>query len=417
VPALEQLHRGDTIIAYQTDRNELVGLAKVQQSCELDGCLYLTPIETIGVKVRSLREADPRIAAIPAFKPGPIKTIYSICEADAKRLLQAAGAAFTGPDTPSEEGTSEEIHTMNILDFFCEDLRRQSTAYFIFDTKGSGTYGDKDFVRYEWSPSFYNLPKEGNVFLYRRPRKSSEIGDFYFFGACRIKQIMVIGEDRVSALFDKKYHFERYVRREDIENFKWSWKPRGTTWEHFFNQYGMNKIEKDDFVGMLLRSGEYDPQNVVDVREEVEAIQAIQSRRYFVEDISGSPGTTVMGSKYNRAREHPCERIAAPFHGESRYRQCHPGSAELARCSGPLHTEDRARVLAHPRREHPRRDQVPPLRSRDSRPARTGCGRAPAPSALVRRARLRRASAQTVSMPVLCGPPDDDTTVRVVRAA
>jgi len=34
------------------------------------------------------------------------------------------------------------------------DLRRQSTAYFIFDTKESETYGDKDFVRYEWSPSF-----------------------------------------------------------------------------------------------------------------------------------------------------------------------------------------------------------------------------------------------------------------------
>src|SRR6266516_7783613 len=107
VPALEQLHRGDSINAYQTDRNELVGLAKVQQSCELDSCLYLTPIETIGVKVRSLREADPRIAAIPAFRPDPIKTIYSICEADAKRLLQAAGAAFTGPDTASEGGTSE----------------------------------------------------------------------------------------------------------------------------------------------------------------------------------------------------------------------------------------------------------------------------------------------------------------------
>lgn len=48
VPALAQLQLGDMIIAYQTDRNELVGLAKVQRPRERDGYLYLTPMETIG---------------------------------------------------------------------------------------------------------------------------------------------------------------------------------------------------------------------------------------------------------------------------------------------------------------------------------------------------------------------------------
>src|SRR5918996_3383634 len=64
----------------------------------------------------------------------------------------------------------------------------------------------------------------------------------------------------------------------------------------------------------------------------------------------GSPGTAVMGHRYNGAREAPCEMIAAQVHGGSRYGRHHSGSAELARCSRPLHTEDRARALAYPRR-------------------------------------------------------------------
>lgn len=94
VPALAELNKGDMIIAYQTDRNELVGIAQVRQSCEYDSYLYLDPIEVIRVKVRPLKEANPRIAAIPALQPGPIKTIYDISKADAKRLLIAAGSTF-----------------------------------------------------------------------------------------------------------------------------------------------------------------------------------------------------------------------------------------------------------------------------------------------------------------------------------
>ncbi len=92
IPDLAKLRQGDMVIAYQTDRNEFVGIAQVHQSCERDGDLYLTPIEIIGVKVRPLKEADPMIAAIPALQPGPVKTIYEISTHDARRLLKAAGA-------------------------------------------------------------------------------------------------------------------------------------------------------------------------------------------------------------------------------------------------------------------------------------------------------------------------------------
>jgi hypothetical protein len=90
-PGLRVLAVGDMVIAYQTDRNELVGIAKVRQSCDVNGYLYLTPVARVGVKVRSLKLLDPRIADIPAFRPGPIKTVYSLSRADAELLLGAAG--------------------------------------------------------------------------------------------------------------------------------------------------------------------------------------------------------------------------------------------------------------------------------------------------------------------------------------
>ncbi len=105
------MKRGDIIIAYQTNRNELVGIARVRQSCELDSYLHLKPIETIRVKVRPLKESDQRIASIPALQGGPIQTIYAISESDARRLLKAAKVTYiptTAISAPSDESTSEE---------------------------------------------------------------------------------------------------------------------------------------------------------------------------------------------------------------------------------------------------------------------------------------------------------------------
>lgn len=70
VPDLARAQPGDVIIAYQTDRNELVGLARVvdlrPRQSFVD--LMLRPIRRIGMKVRPLKKADGRIAAIPALQ-------------------------------------------------------------------------------------------------------------------------------------------------------------------------------------------------------------------------------------------------------------------------------------------------------------------------------------------------------------
>ncbi len=94
---LSKLKRNDRVIAYQTDTKEIVGLAKVRQSCNRDGYLYLKDRELINAKFIALKAADPEIAKIAAFHRGVPKTIYDISEAEAERLLAAAKAFGDDP--------------------------------------------------------------------------------------------------------------------------------------------------------------------------------------------------------------------------------------------------------------------------------------------------------------------------------
>lgn len=174
---------------------------------------------------------------------------------------------------------------MSFTEHFRKELNNPRTNYFILDTKGSGQHGDIDFVQYQWSRSRYNLVTEEDLFLCRRPREASETKQFYFFGAAKIGAI--IGNDRLTAHLVKPYPFQVYLHPQDLENFKWSWKRRGRTWEHFFHQYGMNKITKVDFLGLLRLSeglrddDEYDPEAAT------EATQNMQKGIYSVNDREG----------------------------------------------------------------------------------------------------------------------------------
>jgi len=94
VPALHQLKVGDTILAHQSDRNELVGVARVTEMTRRRKCLavILAPVEREGVKVRPSKKSDSRIAGIDALMPGKVKTIYDISANDARHLLKVAKA-------------------------------------------------------------------------------------------------------------------------------------------------------------------------------------------------------------------------------------------------------------------------------------------------------------------------------------
>lgn len=94
IPELAHAKVGDTILAYQTDRNELVGIARVVRWKREGGYkrLILKPVRTLGVRVRPLKKMNPTVGRIPALRPGPIRTLYHIDPADAKALVNSAGA-------------------------------------------------------------------------------------------------------------------------------------------------------------------------------------------------------------------------------------------------------------------------------------------------------------------------------------
>jgi hypothetical protein len=103
---------GDVLLAYQTDRNELVGTARVT-GFEPDGTnrrIVIVPTEIIRAKVRPLKR-DPRIRAVAAFAPiGDIRTVYAIDREDALYVLRAARASlFSKSRRPVDSKTKANL--------------------------------------------------------------------------------------------------------------------------------------------------------------------------------------------------------------------------------------------------------------------------------------------------------------------
>nr|WP_205093788.1 HNH endonuclease [Thalassobacillus pellis] len=166
-------------------------------------------------------------------------------------------------------------------------MQSKDTRYFILDTKGMNKeHGDVDFVSYDWSPSKYNRVREGDLFLYRRPTSASEIrGKFYFFGSGKINSIYKIEDDRLRGDISKPVYFMPVLLSDDLKDFKWAFKKRKDTWEHFFNQYGMNEINQEDFRKIVLK-GVADKQDISieEISTEVDMVQQQQRKDYFVDD-------------------------------------------------------------------------------------------------------------------------------------
>jgi hypothetical protein len=112
VNGLDRLQIGDGIVAYQTNRNEVVGLARVRLLCEVDGVLflYLVPVQQTGFRVNPLKKEFEDVRSIKAFAPPIIKTIYEITLAEVRALLRAAKIDFD-PMSVTEENASEELYS------------------------------------------------------------------------------------------------------------------------------------------------------------------------------------------------------------------------------------------------------------------------------------------------------------------
>lgn len=108
---VESIRVGDVLLALQTDRNELVGTARVT-GFKLDGAkrrIVIVPTEIIRAKVRPLKQ-DPRIRALSALAPGDIRTAYPIERDDALLLLRAARASrLQAPRRPTDAKTEASL--------------------------------------------------------------------------------------------------------------------------------------------------------------------------------------------------------------------------------------------------------------------------------------------------------------------
>lgn len=144
-----------------------------------------------------------------------------------------------------------------------ESFNKLGLRFFIFDSKNDHLiYGDKDFDEYHWDQARNNRPRVGDFFLYRRPQKASEVkGQFYIYGFGKIKSIQSINntddvtqkkrDKHVIAHVEQGIRFKDPILQSDLEDFEWTFKKRGNTWEHFFQQYGMNEINQTDFIALL----------------------------------------------------------------------------------------------------------------------------------------------------------------------
>ncbi len=171
---------------------------------------------------------------------------------------------------------------MGHLDIFKEELENPHTQYFILDSKGNGEHEDVDFKKYSWDQSKNNRVKEGDLFIYRRPKNSSETNQFYFYGAAKINSI--VGRGKVFAEIDKSYPFQERLFQSEVESFQWDSKKKRKDWSNFFDQYGMNRINQSDFIGLLEFTRKSNVRVNYDLEAAKEAIQRMQVQDYHVED-------------------------------------------------------------------------------------------------------------------------------------
>lgn len=175
------------------------------------------------------------------------------------------------------------------------ELNNENTRYFILDTHTDGVW-EVDFVRYSWERTKYNLVREGDLFIYKKPLRASGIGEFYFFGSGKISEIRD-ENNGVVGIISSGLLFGKFLTQTDMEDFSWDFKERGNNWAHFFNQYGMTRITREDFVNILnlqerLKISEVSDQDEQHDEEFSQAennmYQRMQTADYYVPDQVGN---------------------------------------------------------------------------------------------------------------------------------
>lgn len=156
--------------------------------------------------------------------------------------------------------TKDFISSLNVNDYYVLDTTRDGLSNLI--VHGAG---DVNYERYCYNVRRYSKLVEGGVFLYRQPKRSSKNRKFYFFGGGVVKRIRTVGTDgNVEVDICNPFRLVSPVYEDDprLDTMQWTTKTKKPgSWEHFWNQYGMNKISKDEFYSII---GDEDCVNVVE---------------------------------------------------------------------------------------------------------------------------------------------------------
>lgn len=130
---------------------------------------------------------------------------------------------------------------------------QQETAY-IFDhgkMEGDSLKYQDALTTYGWNMRRYNKVEVGAPVLNRRPGKITRSRKFEIFGGGFIESIGEPDADgNVVAKISHPFEFVKPIRQgdADLENMVWTSKTKKPgSWEHFWNQYGMNRISMQDF--------------------------------------------------------------------------------------------------------------------------------------------------------------------------
>lgn len=129
---------------------------------------------------------------------------------------------------------------------------------FIFDhgkvVDGALKYQD-DITSYGWNTRQFNRVEVGAFVLNRHPGKITKDRKFEIYGGGYVEKIGPIDDQgNVVATISHAFVIEPPIKQGDsfIENFEWDSKTKKPgTWEHFWNQYGMNTISFTDFQNLM----------------------------------------------------------------------------------------------------------------------------------------------------------------------
>lgn len=158
--------------------------------------------------------------------------------------------------------------------------------YFVLDSHGANyKQEDKDYKIYKYNIKRNNKLKEHDIFLYRKPQSATEDHKFVIYGGGVISSISKPDDEgNVIAQIRDGFILSQPIKQGDfiIENMQWEKKDKiDNSWKNFWNQYGINKIEKQDFINLM--SGQpyvLDAGTNVDDSEYIPLIEDIHSSKF-----------------------------------------------------------------------------------------------------------------------------------------